>query len=46
LALLAAATSAHAVVGAVPEIDGAGAITAIGLLAGVAALIAEKRRQK
>lgn len=46
LALLTATTSAYATAISAPEVDGAGAITAIGLLAGIVALIAEKRRQK
>jgi len=48
LALLTVTASAYATPPtiAAPEIDGAGAIAAIGLLAGVVALIAEKHRQK
>jgi hypothetical protein len=45
VALLASSGDAYAV-SAVPEIDAGGAITALGVLAGVMALFAERLRRK
>jgi hypothetical protein len=44
--LLASAGNAYASPVPVPEIDAGGAITALGVLAGVAALFAERLRRK
>ena len=44
--LMTISASAHAFIVTVPEIDGAGTFTALGLLAGAIALFAEKKRQK
>ena len=44
--LLALSSTVNAVPISVPEIDGAGTFTALGLLAGAIALFAEKKRQK
>ncbi len=45
-ALLVLTTRAHAVVETAPEIDAGSAMTALGVLAGIVALAAERLRRK